>query len=77
MQKLPLFLALTVFSFPAYSTGSNNWEYLAQTFQVVGDGVLTRNLNSYGNEQWELVNCTTEDAKLICIFKRPQKNKQK
>ena len=49
-------------------------EYLAKTYPLLGnDGALTQTLNKLGKQEWELVNCAKDSAKLTCIFKRPAK----
>ena len=61
-----------ILSFSNAVHASQSWEYLAKTYPLLGnDQALTDALNKLTDDQWELVNCTKEKARLTCIFKRP------
>ena len=70
--RVSTLLAIVLFSISAFSEQS--WEYLVKTYPLLGnDQALTQQLNKLGNQKWELVNCTKDNAKLTCIFKRTHK----
>ena len=72
MMLFVLFLSLSTANAGDNKTNAD-WQYIAKTFELVSDQVLSNQLNTLGSDGWELVICTEENASLTCVFKRPAK----
>lgn len=70
-----IFFILCLFLSSAHAgdkeTTTITWQYIAKSFELVSDKVLTNQLNTLGADGWELVTCTEDNASLTCIFRKP------